>query len=225
MPPRSRLTIEERRRLRAEYARKWRQQHPESARASERKWRESHRDARRAIQKRWRAKNPESVRQTRAKAAKVWREKNPERAREISIEAQRRYRERHPERVKEIERRYREKRAANAGPRPARPSRSPLVGRSATLRRKYGVTHADYERMLAAQRGKCAICGDSKPGTASGYFHVDHDHGSKVVRGLLCRPCNTMLGFGRDDPARLRAGAAYIEHFAVPLFRAVAGRR
>lgn len=48
--------------------------------------------------------------------------------------------------------------------------------------------------MLAAQGGHCALCPatESRPGFA---LSVDHDHASGHVRGLLCAPCNKILGF------------------------------
>jgi recombination endonuclease VII len=41
--------------------------------------------------------------------------------------------------------------------------------------------------------------------------HLDHDHATGVVRGLLCRGCNCALGFMKEDPSRIRALADYIE--------------
>lgn len=41
----------------------------------------------------------------------------------------------------------------------------------------------------------------------------DHDHASTVLRGTLCRGCNLLLGYGHDDPALLRAAAAYVERY------------
>lgn len=40
---------------------------------------------------------------------------------------------------------------------------------------------------------------------------IDHDHESGNVRGLLCHPCNVVLGFVRDNPDRLRALINYLE--------------
>lgn len=48
----------------------------------------------------------------------------------------------------------------------------------------------DYERMLEAQGGGCAIC-ETKPKTRR--LHVDHDHRTGRVRGLLCFRCNRFL--------------------------------
>lgn len=67
--------------------------------------------------------------------------------------------------------------------------------------RKYGVDEAEYFRMLNDQNGKCAACGqepDNKVG-----FHIDHDHKTGSVRGLLCHSCNVTLGHVKDDQKRL----------------------
>lgn len=77
-----------------------------------------------------------------------------------------------------------------------------LGRRNAALRRKYGITHADFEAMAAAQDGKCAICGkvpemrrsNTQTGRTWTALVVDHCHTTDRVRGLLCLPCNTVLG-------------------------------
>jgi hypothetical protein len=78
------------------------------------------------------------------------------------------------------------------------------------LKKKFGITPEDYEDMVAAQDGKCAICAtaDTSP---DAWFCVDHDHTTGKVRGLLCRTCNTSIGQAGDDPARLRKAIAYLE--------------
>lgn len=76
--------------------------------------------------------------------------------------------------------------------------------------RKFGMTAEDFDRMLAEQDGRCAICGTDTPG-GRGEFCIDHCHVSGEVRGILCSRCNTGLGQFQDDPARLLAAVKYLE--------------
>jgi hypothetical protein len=73
---------------------------------------------------------------------------------------------------------------------------------------KRGLTPLDYERMLVAQNGVCAICRQRDNGKR---LAVDHSHATGRVRGLLCFSCNTGIGKLGDDPARLRLAADYLE--------------
>lgn len=73
---------------------------------------------------------------------------------------------------------------------------------------KLGVTIEQYDELLKTQRGRCAACGDEPKKTL---LAVDHDHKTGAIRGLLCPPCNTGLGYFRDSPERLRAAADYLE--------------
>lgn len=79
------------------------------------------------------------------------------------------------------------------------------------IRRAYGITPADYDRMLSEQGGQCGICPASKPGGNSARFHVDHCHASGKVRGLLCSRCNQMLGQAHDDVTILSAAILYLK--------------
>jgi Recombination endonuclease VII len=80
------------------------------------------------------------------------------------------------------------------------------VGGSRTyhLKRRYGISAADADAMLAAQGGVCAIC-RAAPGA-----HVDHDHATGAVRALLCFNCNGGLGQFKDNPSFLHAAAYYV---------------
>lgn len=76
-------------------------------------------------------------------------------------------------------------------------------------RLKYGMEEGEFEQMLEEQGGLCAAESCTRPGT-----HVDHDHGTGRVRGILCNWCNRGLGLFSDDPALLRSAAAYVEKHA-----------
>lgn len=77
------------------------------------------------------------------------------------------------------------------------------------LRSKYGITFVQKQTMFATQSGKCATCSFLFISVTSA--HVDHCHTIKKVRGLLCADCNLVAGKVKDNPARLRAIAAYLE--------------
>jgi hypothetical protein len=77
------------------------------------------------------------------------------------------------------------------------------------LKRTYGITLEAYEQKLAAQNGGCAICKRKNNGTQK-FFHVDHNHESGNIRGLLCRQCNTGLGSFQEIPETVIAAAHYL---------------
>lgn len=74
------------------------------------------------------------------------------------------------------------------------------------LKHRYGLTVEQFESMVVAQNGLCAICNDdisSKP-------YVDHNHATGKVRKLLCHPCNSALGLFKDSPELLQKAAEYL---------------
>lgn len=87
----------------------------------------------------------------------------------------------------------------------------PASARNAYLLRVYGITEAQYLEILESQGGRCAICG-RKP-AAGKNLHVDHDHRTGAVRGLLDVRCNhELLGrLGDKDPGLFRRAAEYLE--------------
>lgn len=87
----------------------------------------------------------------------------------------------------------------------------------ANLRRNYGLTLDEYEELFARQRGLCAICGSletakNRDGSLR-RLHVDHDHHTGAIRGLLCSACNSVLGYIEAKPDRLAAAARYLEEW------------
>jgi len=83
------------------------------------------------------------------------------------------------------------------------------LSRSSWMRIRFKMTIAEYNVLLAKQGGECAICHSIAPGGV-GRFHVDHDHVSGRIRGLLCTNCNNGLGRFEDNPDRLIMAAKYI---------------
>ncbi len=119
------------------------------------------------------------TKEAKAAYARQWRLNNPERAKEITRKANAKHLLKNPDRNKKYE--------------PARVAwkkRNPDKMRNQHLRRTYGITLEDQNRMLAEQFNQCAICSVSFDTTK---IHIDHDHNTNKVRGLLCAGCNTSL--------------------------------
>lgn len=68
----------------------------------------------------------------------------------------------------------------------------------------------EYARLLAAQGGTCAICREPNIRHGQKRLHVDHDHETGCIRGLLCYKCNVGLGNFNDNSFRLEAAIAYL---------------
>lgn len=79
------------------------------------------------------------------------------------------------------------------------------------IKRRYGCTLEKYNEMLIAQGGACAICNVlHNPAEKKGRLYVDHCHVTSKVRALLCKHCNCMLGYAKDDTRVLLEAVAYI---------------
>jgi nitrate/TMAO reductase-like tetraheme cytochrome c subunit len=73
--------------------------------------------------------------------------------------------------------------------------------------RVYGITEAEYERLAA---NGCNLCGRKYSDGRANRLAVDHCHKTGKVRGVLCRRCNSGIGYFDDDAERLERAAAYI---------------
>lgn len=84
--------------------------------------------------------------------------------------------------------------------------------REQKLRLYYGLTVEQYDAMLKAQGGRCAICGGTQgdADVRKAFLSVDHCHVTGRVRGLLCESCNFGLGKFRDDPELLATAIDYL---------------
>lgn len=96
--------------------------------------------------------------------------------------------------------RFKKRRAAN-------PQRYSRMIRDQAIKLKYGLSREEFEALLIDQNYRCMVC-ETKLTLAT--THVDHDHQTNRVRGLLCFNCNVAIGHLRDDSRLLDRAAAYI---------------
>lgn len=145
------------------------------------------RDCHREYNREWRKRNPDKV------AASIERQKrDPDfhAKRAAYARAQRaRNPEKHRKKAREWAQRNREAR------------------RATDIRVRFGLELDEYRAILAQG---CTICGSHYR------MCLDHNHANGKVRDALCGPCNSTLGFMKDDPERLRAAAAYLEEHRAP---------
>ena len=95
---------------------------------------------------------------------------------------------------------------------------NPQKYQDATLKRRYGISYIIFQDLYKEQNGKCAICKndipfiDSPNKNRNKLAHVDHDHKTNKVRGLLCPNCNLMLGYSKDNISILTDAIKYLQN-------------
>ncbi len=150
--------------------------------------------------------------------AKAWKEENPEQARQGVknwVAANR-------ERKRAADRRWRKKnadrhKATNQKWNADNKERITARARRNKLALDYGITPEAFDAMRERQCGACDIC--KEPFTKTP--RVDHDHSTGFVRSLLCHGCNAGLGFFRDSPELMEAGADYIRKHSKPTLKLI----
>lgn len=115
--------------------------------------------------------------------------------RERAIATAQAWKRRNPERYQATQARYRQTRRSEQ--------------RADHLRRSFGLTLDEYDALVADQDGRCAICRDEPK--AGQFLHVDHDHGTGEVRGLLCVRCNNALGQLRETVSIAERAVDYLD--------------
>jgi hypothetical protein len=60
--------------------------------------------------------------------------------------------------------------------------------------RRYGLSVFAAREMEKAQGGTCAICAEAIS-LSDRRSHIDHDHETGKVRGILCAPCNQAIPY------------------------------
>lgn len=83
------------------------------------------------------------------------------------------------------------------------------------LKKRYGLSLTDFQALRDKQGGVCAICRKDPrtmgKDTKHQILHVDHDHMTKQVRGLLCNGCNRAIGLINDNIDTAKSLVAYLE--------------
>lgn len=77
--------------------------------------------------------------------------------------------------------------------------------------RKYGLTPAQYERLVVRQLWRCALCQIDLDKLKPNHIHIDHCHKTNRVRGVLCSCCNVLLGMAKEDVTTLQRAVAYLQ--------------
>lgn len=83
--------------------------------------------------------------------------------------------------------------------------RQPNTNREQKLKKRYGISEADYNKLLTRQRGRCGICLRYRK------LVVDHCHTKGGVRGLLCSNCNSALGLFEENPRFFAQAVQYLK--------------
>lgn len=155
-------------------------------REQQRLYRLSRREQKREYDRAYSAANAERIRER----ARRWRLKN----KKYKAEKDKEWRLNNADRKRENGKRYYEKTKDKF--------------RAIDLKRNYGMTVEQYDSMLKAQNGVCAICfGVNKNGKR---LAVDHDHNTGKVRELLCASCNLVIGHCRESAENLERAISYL---------------
>jgi hypothetical protein len=77
------------------------------------------------------------------------------------------------------------------------------------IKSMYGITENYYLNLYSNQDGKCAICKEAIE-LRSKRTHIDHDHETLEVRGLLCHYCNTAIGLFKENTQTMKNAISYL---------------
>jgi hypothetical protein len=88
-----------------------------------------------------------------------------------------------------------------------------LKRRESHLKCKFNITTEQYEKMLKAQNGECAICFTQEFKGNGNKAVVDHCYTSGRVRGLLCMHCNSAIGQLKESKQILLSAVEYLEFY------------
>lgn len=146
------------------------------------------------------------------KINKTWAKNNSEKIKNIKA----RYREKHKEEIRDNQIRYCETHKTERYERKKRWKRdNPKKEKNMRLKYIYGITYENYIKILQDQKNKCGVCNtefkDSYKFPDLRSPCVDHNHLIKGIRGILCRGCNSGIGFFNDDVSLLEAALQWLK--------------
>jgi hypothetical protein len=78
------------------------------------------------------------------------------------------------------------------------------------LKKRFGITIEEYEKLVKEVGGKCEICGATQS-TNGHRLAVDHDHQTLQIRGILCKDCNVALTLFQEKETVLQNAIKYLE--------------
>lgn len=91
--------------------------------------------------------------------------------------------------------------------------RMSAIDRRRDLSKNYGVTQSWFDAKLLEQGGGCALCGSKVSRATNRNLHVDHNHNTDYVRGILCHHCNACLRAIEEDREWAAKAQAYLDKY------------
>jgi hypothetical protein len=82
------------------------------------------------------------------------------------------------------------------------------------LKYRYGITTEDHKKLYESQNGICPICKNKFKFISENkteMLFIDHNHKTGIIRGLICRRCNLLLGHANDDVKLLLNAVEYLK--------------
>lgn len=105
-----------------------------------------------------------------------------------------------PNKVKESKKKY-----------SLKPKENPDHKYEKSIKARFGLTKKNYDEMLLKQNNKCAICNKDISENKGKRFHIDHDHKTNTIRGLLCFRCNFGIGWFQENIEKFESALAYLK--------------
>ena len=78
-----------------------------------------------------------------------------------------------------------------------------------SLRQHHGITLEEFTQLFKHQNNSCKICGITEPPVKG--WHVDHDHLTQHIRGILCHHCNVGIGHFKENITFLKNAINYLK--------------